>query len=251
MLKQLIKSIVFNQKIAIYSESMAKFCRKYMAHYYGDNDPDRMTNGEIRLLKSLSGKINTAFDVGANVGDYSKDIIKFNPNCKVHSFEPDPRAFKELNKIDGVIANNFALGEAEQDRQININKKSTHNSFYSLEENENKQLVQIKTLDSYVSVNKINSIDFLKIDTEGYEYNVLLGSKNTLESKIIKYIQFEFSGANVYSRVFLKDFIDLLEPNYQLYRIRSNDIKPIKWNPELERFTLTNYLAIRKDLLDK
>lgn len=249
MLKNIIKYVLLNHKRPIYSEKFALFCKKYLELWYGDNDFDRKTNGEKRFLESLSGKIKIAFDVGANVGDYAKDIKQFNQNSEIHCFEPDKRAFKNLSKIPGINANNFALGEENVKKILYLNTKSSHNSFFQIENEIGREAVEIKTLDSYVNQNNIAHIDYLKIDTEGYEYKVLLGAKNTIARKMIKYIQFEFSGANVSARVFLKDFIDLLEPaGYTLFRIRAKDIYQIVWSPDMERFTLTNYVAIRNDV---
>tara|TARA_B100000575_G_C22502795_1_gene329092 strand:- start:103 stop:492 length:390 start_codon:yes stop_codon:yes gene_type:complete len=53
------------------------------------------------------------------------------------------------------------------------------------------------SLDSYIKKEKINSIDLLKIDTQGYEHNVLIGSKNSLKKKI-KNIELEIMLDNCY-----------------------------------------------------
>ena len=58
---------------------------------------------------------------------------------------------------------------------------------------------------------KIDDIDFIKIDVEGHELAVLQGAVNMINQNRIKVIQFEFNVANILSRVFLKDFYDLLE----------------------------------------
>lgn len=51
------------------------------------------------------------------------------------------------------------------------------------------ELLPIKTLDWYVREHDIQQIDFLKIDTEGYDFRVLLGGLNTIPK--CRYIQYE------------------------------------------------------------
>jgi hypothetical protein len=87
----------------------------------------------------------------------------------------------------------------------------------------------------------------MKIDTEGSEYEILKGARTMLSKNSIKIIQFEFNEMNVYSRVFFKDFVDLLK-NYKLYRLMSHGLFPIKsYSPKLhEIFAFQNIVAINK-----
>ena len=64
--------------------------------------------------------------------------------------------------------------------------------------------------------NNIDKIDLLKLDTEGSEYEVLLGGRKMLLNNKIKTIFFEFNEMNVFSRVFFRDFYKLLK-NYKIY----------------------------------
>jgi len=94
-----------------------------------------------------------------------------------------------------------------------------------------------------------HKFDLLKIDTEGNEYKILRGAQKALSEGRIKAIQFEFSGINVVSRAFFKDFYDLLSPKYILYRLLPNSFLPIKKYDEflfLELFAYQNFIAIRK-----
>ena len=70
--------------------------------------------------------------------------------------------------------------------------------------------VPLITLDAYCCAASIRGIDFLKIDTEGNELKVLKGSQAMIQKNAIRAIQFEFNEMNVVSRVFLKDFYDIL-----------------------------------------
>ena len=212
-----------------------------------------MTNGEYRFLQFLIPRVKIVFDVGANVGDYSKEMLRIKPSLSVYAFEPDKDAFEKLKKLN-LTANNFALGDHDEERLLYREAgKNNHNSFYNLHSNILAPVsVRVTTLDDYCHKNNISHIDFLKIDVEGFEYSVIKGTKTMLSKKAIDYIQFEFSGATVESRTFLKDFLTLFKKyGYNLYRIKAKSIEIVEYRPDKERFTLTNYLAVKRGLPTK
>lgn len=246
LLAWVAKKTMLNWERPFYSKSLFILCSRYVDLWYGDNNIDRKTNGEFWLLGKLMPNVKTVFDVGANIGVYAKEILRINPSITIHAFEPDPRAYEELKKLP-VRANNFALGERAETKTLYRTPRSTHNSFYVGESDADPYEVKVRTLDAYVQEHQIPHIDFLKIDVEGYEFFVLKGASETLSRGIVEYIQFEFSGGTLLSRVFLKDFIDLLDSyGYDLYRIRAKDVQRVNYLPDCERFTLTNYLAIKR-----
>lgn len=89
---------------------------------------------------------------------------------------------------------------------------------------ENKSKIKLTTLDIFCDEENINSIDFLKIDVEGNEYNVLLGAKELLNNKKINVMQFEFGGTCIDARIFFRDFWELLHPTYDIYRINNDSL---------------------------
>ena len=97
-------------------------------------------------------------------------------------------------------------------------------------------------------VYKFYVIDFLSIDLEGHEYDVLIGSKNMLESKKIGIIQYEFGGCNIDSRTYFQDFWYLLNNNYYIYRLLKNGLKKIRqYEEEQERFLTSTFLSVLKN----
>lgn len=203
-------------------------------------------------------------DVGANKGDYTRQImltlesLTSNVAFKMHLFEP-----QELVELDGfkknpnIILNSVCVGKqnGEVDLYSEIGKES-HSTTISgvLEENfkysnQNKMIVPIVRLDSYLENFQINRVHFLKIDTEGNEYDVLLGLGNFLKERKVWSIQFEFNEMNVYSRVFFRDFYTLLTKDYNIFRLGVDRLIPINsYNTFLEVFKFQNYLAVLKDL---
>lgn len=252
LLRRLLAKIFLNWKRPRYSKYLFEFCSRYVNFCYGDNNFDRLTNGEYWLLAKIIPHAKVVFDVGANNGEYSKSILDLNHKVFLHAFEPDGRAFEHLKKNTQLEAtiNNCALGEKEGVVTLYRRKdKTVFNSLYNLDSSDEPEMpirVPMQTLDAYCSKKNIGAIDFLKIDVEGYEFFVIQGAENMLKNGTIDFIQFEFSGATVESRKFLKDFIDLFEKySYTLYRIKPISIEKVVYYPDQERFTLTNYLAIR------
>lgn len=248
--KSLVQKTLLNWERPIYSPALFKFCTRYLDLWYGDNNFDRNTNGEYRLLKFLIPKAGVVFDVGANIGDYSSEILKIRPSITIHAFEPDTHAFAELRKLK-VSANNIALGGKSEKRLLyRGDGKTTHNSFYKIHAKSTAPVeVATTTLDSYCEEKNISHIDFLKIDVEGFEFPVLKGAEDMIRRGDINYIQFEFSGATIESRTFLRDFLEFFKQyGYRLYRIRATSIEIVDYRPDCERFTLTNYLAVKKGL---
>ena len=172
-----------------------------------------------KIIKNLNlifnKNIDIVFDVGAHKGEFIKLIIDNFNSKKIYSFEPSKifdklkENIKKMNKIEGdIYLNNFALGEIEEIKEFkemresssstlsNINTSSKYFkrknlilNFGSHKEIFHKTNVRVKDGFSYFKEEKIEKIDLLKIDTEGYEYFVIKGFDKSINK--IKVIYFE------------------------------------------------------------
>ena len=107
-----------------------------------------------------------------------------------------------------------------------------------------KEAVESTTLDIFCKQHQIHCIDFLKLDIEGFEYHALKGAGGLIQDKKIKFIQFEFGGADIDTRTFFRDFYLLLSPKFKIYRILKNGLQPVEKYSEFDEvFVTTNYLA--------
>lgn len=208
------------------------------------------------VLKKLPISDNAILlDVGANNGEYSQMLVERFPKAVVHAFEPHPQTFKILKNNIGnsVQCHEMALGSEKgtlhlYDRGGDDGGIRASLSKEALETVQSKPLtayeVTVSSIDDFVKENSVSSINFIKIDTEGFEMDVLVGARVALSQGKIGAIQFEFNDVHFARRQFLADFQAIL-PHHRLYRILKDGIVPLDLLSVAEReiFTFQNILA--------
>lgn len=225
---------------------------------FGYNDFNIQTNGELNIITQFIENNNVVFDVGASTGEWSKNVLGFK-KIMLYGFEPIPKSFEMLKEnIKNYPVNifNIAFSNKNGKRTIAYYNQSLGfaelSSFYQRQEVERSCNIQpvfleVTTydLDTFCREYNIDAIDFLKIDTEGSELDILYGSKQMLYNHKIHYIQFEYGGTYFDAKTTLKEVFDLLVvAGYTLYRIVPQGLVKIKkWRSELENYTYSNYFA--------
>ncbi len=144
----------------------------------------------IDITKKLNyKKLLTIFDVGANIGQTYNRFRKDFPGSIIYCFEPILGTFNKLRHNIGhkpnVKLENLALGEKAGQKKIKLFSdwdvlNSLRDDIMNEHENAEEEIVNIDTLDAYCQANSITKIDLLKIDTEGYELNVIEGAKELI-----------------------------------------------------------------------
>lgn len=214
------------------------------------------------LPKLLNTDSPILFDVGANIGEYAQLLRENFPNAKIFAFEPNTKVYdilkKNVSKLDvqcqnigmGPIISQDKLYSYQDSTGLGTIKKEALETLYGLNEKIEEIEFSVSTIDYFCSQNKINQIDFLKIDVEGQEMEVLKGARQMLKSHKCPIIQFEFNNFNVIYRVFLKDFYDSLT-GYNFYRLKKGGLVSLgKYDTINEVFKFQNILAVSK-MLDK
>lgn len=213
------------------------------------------------VLKQRLGRSNlTIFDVGANSGKYSLELREALPDALIFAFEPNPISF-ELLKSSLLNANDscfcLGFGDVAEKRTMYtyLNKPACEQaSLYEtvitqFHQQQTQEInIELTTVDKFCREHHIEAVDFLKIDTEGNELNVLKGARQMLAENRIAVIQFEFNHMNVISRVFLKDFFDIL-PDYDIYRLDTDRLIPLPFYQAYDEiFVYQNLLAVSRKI---
>ncbi len=143
----------------------------------------------LQLFQLLKNDTVT-IDIGANIGTVALRAAAISSKGYVYAFEPDTDNYNslqynvKLNQFENIIPIKKALGDlAQESKLFKVNRFNTgmnrilpaNDSFTDFE------TIEVSTLDEEVNRLKIDRIDLIKIDVEGYELNVLKGARAVLE----------------------------------------------------------------------
>ena len=154
---------------------------------------------EPHTLSVISRFVKTGdvcFDIGANVGSISLALAKAaGPSGKVVAFEPGPptqrrlRKNVELNPNYREVISVVPMGVSSRPGTLRWKEHDDNPGNASLDAHDGQE-VRVTTVDIFTEQNSIDQVDFIKIDVEGMEYEVLLGAVDTLAtSKPIVYFE--------------------------------------------------------------
>lgn len=218
-------------------------------------DDNHATNGEFSLLSRMASELPPSpviFDVGANVGRYSSEILKRIPAVRLYAFEPSATAFARLETVLRGRGEPFQLALGADDAQrplygdrpgselASLVRRDLHRFSIDVKETE---IVRVCRVDSFCAEHGIDRIDWLKVDAEGGDLDVLRGARDMLGSHIGP-IQFEFGGTAIDARTTLRDFFDLLEHDYAIHRVLPSGLRPFEYSERVEVFLYANYVAL-------
>lgn len=262
MLKSFIKIFLGRKSLQTIFECLHKGALKGMNIGLGS---DFSKSGEKWVLTHVKSKLEKKseiiiFDVGANIGEYTKQIknIFGNLPIRIYSFEPSKSTYTKLKQNIGEQKNIFIynIGFNDEDIVTNLYSNESSSGIASIYQRNLQHLetkldqvdtIELTTVDNFCAKHSIPFIDFLKIDVEGNELKVLQGAKKMIENGNINYIQFEFGGTAIDAHIYFQDFFYLLKDKYNIYRILRNGLRPIyKYSELQENFITTNFFAEKK-----
>lgn len=212
------------------------------------------------VRKFLKEDVDVIFDIGANYGNYTDELLKHYPKAKYFLFEPGKVPYQHLlNKFKdfpNIKIFNNAVSDKNSTQPLYYDKKGSGLASLTkrkldhfdikFDEFEEVELISLNTLFKDNFDNNSFKVNFCKIDIEGHELTVLQSIKKNYEK--FSLIQFEFGGCNIDSRTYFQDFWYLLKDNFDIYRIGpSGPILIEKYSEVDESFVMTNYLAVNKN----
>lgn len=221
-----------------------------------DAAEDRFIEQELPRLLPPNPVI---FDVGANVGEYSARLRRAAPSATIYAVEPNPLTFAALQeraKQHDVRAFCVGVGSAPGTATLYTPSDEPTSGRSTVLPGvltaadpkcvANTAAIQLTTLDALCSENNIDRIDFLKMDIEGFELDALKGASRLLSEGRIGVIQFEFNVMNIDSKVFLRDFYDILH-GWSFYRLRRGGMMRLgNYTTRNEIFAYQNIVAVRR-----
>jgi FkbM family methyltransferase len=224
-----IKTFWGENMVVVIPESVSIFIHRFGFYEEG------LSNIFMRYLKPGM----TFFDVGAHFGYYTLlGASLVDTQGQVHSFEPTPSSYNILktnvSRKTNIRINNKALFSEKKDlllKDYGI-RYSAFNTIYNSKLDKNtiqksditEHIIEGITLDDYVESNSVIP-DFIKIDAEGSEYDILVGGQKTIE-KYHPLITIEVGDTDVRNVPKSKELIEyLIGYNYQPYNYVDGNIK--------------------------
>jgi FkbM family methyltransferase len=217
---------------------------------------------EFMALKKITMTGNTVFDIGANMGVLSVYLSRLvQENGKVYSFEPVKDTYEMLretisiNRCENIETHPLAISDKIGISEIYKFDQRNHtlNSLGRVKIGETSpsyiETIRTETIDNFCQIKFLSKIDLLKIDVEGFEYDVLRGAENMLKTSSIKYIQFEISKMPLESLGKSADKIFDLLHSYGYKTYKFNAVKEYFEGPIQKADTdFDNYYASQEDL---
>ncbi len=246
--------LVARRRRSLLVRGLARLSKTFLL-WYENLDYDIATNGEAFALRALSGfDLRTIVDAGANVGEWTAAAKAAFPRAEVHAFEiaePTWRLLREsVGGLGGVHCVNQGLGQAagmvtlrHYEQQSALTSAVDYPHPFAHRELEGKVIAG----DAYLEAEGIEHVDFLKIDVEGMEREVLAGFSRSFEKRAIDLVQFEYGRVNIITKALLRDFHGFFrERGYAVGKVYPTYVDFREYDLEDEDFLGPNYLACRK-----
>jgi len=202
----------------------------------------------------------SCLDVGANAGEYTKALLRWT-SAEVHAFEPLPGAFRAVEEIartsgGRVTVNNCAVGAEDGTATLHYGDDMSEHASLSTAVNAIDYVGASNTLEMEVKVTSIDSyfargegpatVDFIKIDTEGYEQEVLMGAQETVKEHAPRFIQIEMNLHQLMRGQSLWGLSQLL-PDYDVFQMVPRGMcKVDPKRPEANTFCFANFCFVRR-----
>lgn len=201
---KLLKNVL--QKAHIFWRKLKELSKYFIGSVNAQNNITDAVRPSV--LESLP--VNTLIDVGASMGDFISQMKTAKQDLIVYAFEPIPSVYNQLaerfRSDPNCTCYNFAIGDQDGTVQFHVNDytysssilpmTSAHKDEFPYTKNVSVINCEARRLDSLLNVSNLQKPLFIKIDVQGYEMQVINGSKDLLLGA--DYVLIEVSFAELY-----------------------------------------------------
>lgn len=155
----------------------------------------------------------TIIDIGAGLGDFAISVAYEHPNCQVYAYEPFPESYRlldkniKLNSIRNVIAAPIAIGARSGEMTLFTTGAAVQHTTTNTSSTAAAVTIQGLCLDDVFEVNALSVCDFLKMDCEGGEFDILLHASEATLKKIRNICLEYHDGATEFSHTDLVNYL--------------------------------------------
>lgn len=171
-----------------------------------------------------SGTVKNVVDIGAR---HTLSPRVFDISTSISLYEPMPMYYNELKESYGNYVNVTIYPYGVGDKNETIPFYPNTESFIKRTvhtQSKDPIMLPMKTFEDAMKESNNETIDFMKIDAEGYDYYILKNAKPYIDSKKIKYIQFEIGGTFFDMEENLFDMFNLFDSDWRIYNMEPNGI---------------------------
>jgi FkbM family methyltransferase len=206
----------------MFKSALKKFIEKVTGVHIFRNTLPRgcnITEDIINFSNYYKIEIHSIFDIGANIGQTILEFKELFPSAQLYCFEPIRSTYDKLKKnvshINNINTYNMGCGSSNKSLKV---QEALRSDLFSLvqKDYENKSKkhsnINLISLDNFTRNKNIKKISILKIDTEGYDLEVLKGAQNLLKQQNIEFIQVETKiSGNCNRFVQANEFVNFLD----------------------------------------
>jgi FkbM family methyltransferase len=254
---RLLRELLNDQDLNAQFLKLAMHARGY------NNFQNALVSGELFLVQKVLSRLGlrTCLDVGAAQGEYARLLLQSLPDCRVYGCEPLSLNLPILEALASSEPERFqlwpwALGAREEQAWLFYNPDVLQHASLCVNleaidylDNRESERVSVRRLDSvWPALAGSESLDFIKIDSEGWEADVLDGASALVRSHPPRAIQLEFNRHHLFRGQTLLSLAQRL-PGYAMYQLLPNRLERRDPAAILSNFfEFSNFVFIRSDL---
>ena len=222
---------------------------------------DSIQREEREIIMRCIKPGDVVFDIGAHHGNWSEAVMECHGKAELHVFEASSSSFAKVCKrmAGRATVNHFAMfNQVGEVTFHTYHDDARLSSIYRRESIEDQALpggfitesVPATTVDAYWKGQR-RQINFLKIDVEGAEYDVLRGANQMLKEGNIDYLQFEYGSAFRDADITLENVWSFLRRSgYRVFSVKGRKFSEMKrFSKSNENYQYSNYIAVNERLV--